>query len=86
MAVVVILNRRALSKFQEVKSSYNMILFGAERQTPIGVNSMLMESLSKVILEAPIENEDEIMTESATPIKVRKVSQMQVAGISRFRL
>ena len=64
-----------------------MILYGAERETPINVNGALMECLSNVILKAPIENEDEIMTENATPIKVRiqdRVSQIQiqVAGIS----
>lgn len=67
-----VLNRRVLSKFQDVRCISNMILYGAERETPINVNSMLMECLSKVILEAPIENEYEMRTENAMPTKVGK--------------
>ena len=55
---------------KECQNSCDMILYGAERETPIHVNSMLFECLSKVILEAPIENEEEMKTENATPVKV----------------
>ena len=54
-----------------------MILYGAERETPINVNGALMECLSQVILGAPYENEDEIKAENATPVKVRRIGSLK---------
>ena len=50
-----------------------MVLYGAEHKTPVYVNSMLMECLSRVILEAPIENIDNINIENVVPVVPIKV-------------
>ena len=72
---------------QDYQNSCNMILYGSEREIPIHVNSMLFECLSKVILEAPIENEDAMKTENATPIKVRsRMEKLPITWNRNYKL